>query len=78
MRPFLLDWGEPGPEERGFDLDAYVVRRLEPALATVAMTVDQPVTLLGHCMAGPLAARRRRPQADVGLQNRDARRAVGL
>lgn len=73
VRPLLLDWGDPGGEERGFDLEAYVVKRLEPALAAAARR-DRgaragPVFLLGHCMAGPLAAAaaQRRPEWVAGL-----------
>jgi polyhydroxyalkanoate synthase len=59
VRPLLLDWGWPGPEERRFDLTAYVAGRLERAL----MAVPQPVVLAGYCMGGllALAAAQRRP-----------------
>ena len=59
LRPLLLDWGWPGPEERGFDLTAYVAGRLERALAAV----PGPVVLAGYCMGGllALAAAQRRP-----------------
>src|SRR5262249_8240825 len=35
VRPYLVDWGTPGDDERGFDLGAYVAR-LVRALAFVA------------------------------------------
>ncbi|MFC7692916.1 alpha/beta fold hydrolase [Paeniroseomonas aquatica] len=59
MRPLLLDWGEPGPLERGFGLTDYVAGRLERALAAV----PGPVVLVGYCMGGllALAAAQRRP-----------------
>lgn len=58
-RPLLLDWGWPGPEERCFDLTAYVAGRLERAL----MALPHPVVLAGYCMGGllALAAAQRRP-----------------
>ncbi len=59
LRPLLLDWGWPGPEERRFDLTAYVAGRLERAL----MALPGPVVLAGYCMGGllALAAAQRRP-----------------
>lgn len=51
VRPFLVDWGEPGPEERGFSLDDYVTRRLLPLVEAL----DAPVTLVGYCLGGTLA-----------------------
>ena len=32
LRPYLLDWGAPGAEERAFGLDDYILGRLVPAL----------------------------------------------
>ncbi|MEL6317192.1 MAG: alpha/beta fold hydrolase, partial [Pseudomonadota bacterium] len=56
-RPFLLDWGDPGIEERRFTLGDYVSRRVEPALAALgARTGGGPIALMGHCLAGGLAA----------------------
>ncbi len=65
-RPFLLDWGEPGPAERGFDLDAYGRERIVPALeAARELAGGVPVAVLGYCMGGTLAAgvAARRPDA---------------
>jgi polyhydroxyalkanoate synthase subunit PhaC len=56
FRPVLLDWGEPGPEERGFDLDAYGRERLLPALGHLAAAAGRPVAVVGYCMGGTLAA----------------------
>ncbi|MCH8684976.1 alpha/beta fold hydrolase [Pedomonas mirosovicensis] len=50
LRPFLVDWGTPGPEERGFDLNAYVTRRLLPLIEQLG----EPVTLAGYCLGGTL------------------------
>ena len=58
-RVLLLDWGWPGPVERGFDLTDYVAGRLERAVAAVG----EAVVLVGYCMGGLLAlgAALRRP-----------------
>ena len=61
LRPFLLDWGAPGADEREFGLDDYVLGRLAPALEAVHRDAGRPVALAGYCMGGtlvlPLAAR---------------------
>jgi polyhydroxyalkanoate synthase len=59
VRPLLLDWGEPGPLERGFSLTDYIAGRLERALCASG----GPVVLVGYCMGGLLAmaAAQRRP-----------------
>ena len=61
LRPYLLDWGAPGREERQFGLDDYILGRLEPALEAVGEDTGRPVVLAGYCMGGtmvlPLAAR---------------------
>jgi polyhydroxyalkanoate synthase len=69
MRPLLLDWGEPGPEERRLTLSGYVVERLEPALDAVLSAAGRPPVLLGYCMGGllALALAMRRPDAIAGL-----------
>jgi pimeloyl-ACP methyl ester carboxylesterase len=65
VRPLLLDWGWPGPVERGFTLTDYTAGRLERALAAVG----EPVVLIGYCMGGLLAvaATRRQPGLVRGL-----------
>lgn len=50
VRPMLLDWGEPGPDERQLDLGGYVRERLLPLIAAL----DAPVTLVGYCLGGTL------------------------
>jgi polyhydroxyalkanoate synthase len=65
IRPLLLDWGAPSGEELGFDLDAYILRRLEPALGACRAATGRRPVLLGYCMGGLLAtavATRRRPE----------------
>lgn len=53
---FMLDWGIPGEEDRGMDLDALVTRYLPRAVhkARQAAGVEQ-LTVLGYCIGGALA-----------------------
>lgn len=53
LRPFLVDWGEPGADEKGFGLDDYIAGRLSGVLDEVAARAGRPV-LLGYCMGGLL------------------------
>lgn len=62
-RPLLLDWGEPGPEERRFGLGAYLRERLLPALGCA----PGPVVLAGYCMGGLLAMAAAEPAQVAGL-----------
>lgn len=55
FRPFLVDWGWPGEEEKDFDLTAYITRRLEPALDHVRAACGRPPVVAGYCMGGLLA-----------------------
>ena len=61
LRPYLLDWGAPGADERGFGLDDYILGRLAPALEAVRRDAGRPLALAGYCMGGtmvlPLATR---------------------
>ncbi|WP_296322967.1 alpha/beta fold hydrolase [Reyranella sp.] len=68
LRPYLVDWGAPNAEERGFDTTAYVAR-LERALAFVAKRARRAPAVLGYCMGGTLA---------VALAARRPRRVAGL
>jgi polyhydroxyalkanoate synthase len=67
--PFRIEWGEPGPDERRFDIGDYVRLRLEPALDEVRRMTGRPPVLVGYCMGGllALAAALRRPEAASGL-----------
>jgi polyhydroxyalkanoate synthase len=56
LRPILLDWGTPGPEEAGFALEDYGAGRLLPALAHLRARTGRPIGLVGYCMGGTLAA----------------------
>ena len=55
LRPFLVDWGAPGEDERRFTLDDYILRRLAPALDATIATAGRPPVLVGYCMGGLLA-----------------------
>ena len=61
LHPYLLDWGQPGADERDFGLDDYILGRLAPALEAVRRDAGRPPALAGYCMGGtlalPLAAR---------------------
>lgn len=69
IRPFRIEWGPPGEEERRFDIALYVRDRLEPALEHVTQLSGEPVMLVGYCMGGllVLAAALRRPDLVRGL-----------
>jgi len=55
LNPFLVDWREPGSEERRFTLGDYIAERLEPALDHVLTTTGRKPVVLGYCMGGLLA-----------------------
>jgi len=56
FRPFLFDWGDPGPREAHFRIGTYLERRLRPGFAAVQRACGgQPVHLAGYCMGGPIA-----------------------
>jgi polyhydroxyalkanoate synthase len=55
LRPLLVDWDRPGPEERGFTLTDYIAGRLEGALDAVLAEVGARPTVIGYCMGGLLA-----------------------
>lgn len=55
VRPLLVDWTAPGPDERGFDLTDYIAGRLERALDAAIGLAGGKVGLVGYCMGGNLA-----------------------
>ena len=55
VRGLLLDWGAPGPEERGFTLDDVILGRLGAALAWSQEHFARRPVLVGYCMGGLLA-----------------------
>ncbi len=71
FRPFVVDWGAPGPGEARFTLTDYVAGQLDQALDAVRAITGKPPIVLGYCMGGLLAlALATRRQADI--------RALGL
>ena len=54
-RPFLVDWGSPGEEERGFDVSDYILQRYQPILEHVVEIAGGPIPLVGYCMGGTLS-----------------------
>jgi len=69
FRPFLVDWGAPGPEEQDFDLTRYICWRLEPAADEIFDATGQAPALVGYCMGGllTLALACRRPDRAAAL-----------
>ena len=69
LRPFLLDWGWPGADERGFGLSDYVCRRLEPAADQIFAATGRAPLVVGYCMGGLLAVAlaTRRPERVAAL-----------
>src|SRR5690606_34470871 len=55
LRPLVVDWDAPGPEERRFGLTDYIAGRLERALVRAAGEAGGPVSVVGYCMGGNLA-----------------------
>ncbi len=48
--PFLVNWGEPAPEDAGLDLAGHVEQRLVPLIRSVG----RPAMLVGYCLGGTL------------------------
>lgn len=69
LRPLLVDWDTPGPEERGFTLTDYITRPLEGALSQACAISGGPVPIVGYCMGGLLT---------LALASRRARDVSGL
>jgi polyhydroxyalkanoate synthase len=69
FRPFLVEWGEPGPEEQDFDLTRYICWRLEPVADEIFDATGQAPALVGYCMGGllTLALACRRPDRVAAL-----------
>ncbi|MFZ5747995.1 MAG: alpha/beta hydrolase [Pseudomonadota bacterium] len=51
VRPMLVDWGAPTPEERNMDVTAHVEQLLMPMLAAL----PRPPALVGYCLGGTMA-----------------------
>lgn len=55
VQAVLLDWGEPGAQESGYDCADYVQQVLAACVKFLAETSGGPVVLAGYCMGGLLA-----------------------
>ncbi|HEU0118699.1 MAG TPA: alpha/beta fold hydrolase [Alphaproteobacteria bacterium] len=55
VRPLVVDWDVPGPQEMKFDISAYVTERLTPIMRFIRGRKDQPIHVLGYCMGGLFA-----------------------
>jgi polyhydroxyalkanoate synthase len=54
---FLLDWGIPGDEDRALDITALLTRYLPRATSKASHVAGGvPLTILGYCIGGTLAA----------------------
>jgi polyhydroxyalkanoate synthase len=69
LRPYLIDWGAPGPLERRFTMTDYIAGRLERVLDAVVALTGRPVPVVGYCMGGLLttALALRRPREVAGM-----------
>ena len=65
LRPLLVDWGSPSPDERDLDIAGHVEQLLVPLIATVGADA----ALAGYCLGGTmaLAAAAIRPPAALAL-----------
>ncbi|TGX55271.1 alpha/beta fold hydrolase [Sphingomonas gei] len=51
LRPLLVDWGTPTPDDRAQDVTAHIEQMLLPLLATL----DRRPALVGYCLGGTMA-----------------------
>ncbi|MCW4461395.1 alpha/beta hydrolase [Sphingomonas sp. BT-65] len=51
VRPLLLDWGTPAPQDRAQDVAQHVEEMLIPLLRSIGV----PVALAGYCLGGTMA-----------------------
>ena len=52
---YMIDWGDPGEEEKDFSCEQYITQRIEKAVSYLNEKTGQPVILTGYCMGGMLA-----------------------
>ncbi|WP_298690893.1 alpha/beta fold hydrolase [uncultured Sphingomonas sp.] len=65
LRPLLIDWGSPTPDERDLDLADHIERLLVPLIETIG----SDAALVGYCLGGTMAvaAAAIRPPAGLAL-----------
>ena len=67
---YLLDWGAPGPEDKGLKFDDYVLDYLPRAIRKMkAVSGSEEFSLLGWCIGAILATMYAALRPDDGLKN---------
>jgi polyhydroxyalkanoate synthase len=67
---YMIDWGDPRPDDSGLRLEDYVLDFLPDCMARVAADSGEPdVSLLGYCMGGLLVTLYAALHADGPLRN---------
>lgn len=51
VRPLLVDWGTPSPQDRAQD----VAQHIEEMLIPLLRSIGEPATLVGYCLGGTMA-----------------------
>jgi len=66
---YMMDWGRPGPEDKGTTLDELLFDRLDAAVSKIQSTHGASPTMMGYCMGGTMALvyAAQRPGAAAGL-----------
>ncbi len=56
IHPYLIDWTNPGTEEKAFGLEDYILHRLIPAIHKIRQRHPaRKIHLVGYCMGGNLS-----------------------
>ena len=67
---YLLDWGAPGPEDKGLNLDDYVLEYLPRAIRKIkAVSGSEELSMLGWCIGAILSTMYAALRPDDGLTN---------
>lgn len=67
---YVLDWGEPGPEDATNTLETYVLRYLPRAMAALLReSRADDASVLGYCMGGNMALLAVAAQPDLPVRN---------
>lgn len=56
LSPYLIEWGEPGDEEKNFDIADYIIKRIIPLAQKIKKETGYYPIGLGYCMGGLLLA----------------------
>jgi polyhydroxyalkanoate synthase len=56
IHTYLVDWGEPQQDELEFNLDDYIVGRLDKIINHVTAKTNKKIFLAGYCMGGLMAS----------------------